>query len=206
MPLSSPSYSIKIPFTFIRVVLTTFEYIGNWKLGLSKVLSCRHDYCQTWNRWIVCRFANSLVCDDCLVPATLVVILLDVFLLKPWKRFYFWCSDKVLFFSNIQKKIQGHLYSLAWKDLMALTVHFVRFPGSDVTKIIWTSNAISFRTKDVRFLSFSFVMNRLDDPLDKAEQLRSIDFVLNRNWIWFSRCCKMQKRCTSAPSNALLIF
>ena len=55
-------------------------------------------------------------------------------------------------------------------------------------------------------LSFSFVMNRLDDPLDKAEQLRSIDFVLNRNWIWFSRCCKMQKRCTSAPFNALLIL
>ena len=113
-------------------------------------------------------------------------------------------------YSNIQKSRavnhQEHLYSLAWKDLVALTVHFVRFPGSDVTKIIWTSHAISFRTKDVRFLSFSFVMNRLDDPLDKAEQLRSIDCVLNRNWIWYSRCCKMQKKCTSAPSNALLIL
>ena len=62
------------------------------------------------------------------------------------------------------------------------------------------------RTKDVTFLSFSFVMNRLDNPLDKAEQLRLIDCVLNRNWIWYSRCCKMQKRCTSVPFNAQLIL
>ena len=84
MPLSSPSYSIKIPLTFILVVLTHIS-LTSWNISIFQYWHFTTVVVLQNQKTLIIIINNSLVCDYCLVPATLVVVLLDVFLLQRWK-------------------------------------------------------------------------------------------------------------------------
>ena len=94
----------------------------------------------------------SLVCDHCLIPATLIVVLLNVFLLKKVSTLiarntfhsieheHALLSQSLVDFQYkyfILNPFQDwNLDSLGWEDLVALAVNFVRLPGTDVPQII----------------------------------------------------------------------